>query len=291
MILFPPILLAACLAMNPAADQITTGDLASQFPGLSAVAADTPVSPAPVPGVVRVFRVPELTRMATTFHVDPPHDEICIQRTVTPPDPTRMLAAMQKELPGARIEILDFSHRAVPEGEIEFRRSELHAGPAGAYWAGNVRYGGTHRFPIWAKVAVWLKAQRVVALHDLQPGTVIAADSVEVETRDEFPQTGNFPQSADQVIGQLARVPIRSGTAIRSEQLEPPKQVQNGETVIVDVWASGAHLKLEARAEGSGAIGQIIPVLNIESQKRFLARVAGKGRVTVSDSGDGNLTN
>jgi flagella basal body P-ring formation protein FlgA len=291
MIVFPPILLAGCLAMNPAADQITAGDLASLFPGLSSVAADTPVAPAPVPGVARVFRIPELTRIATTFQVDPPHSEICIQRPVIPPDPARMLAAMQKELPGARIEILEFSRRPVPEGAIEFRRSDLHAGPTGGYWGGNVRYGGNHLFPIWAKVAVWLKVQRVVALHDLQPGTVIAADAVEVETRDEFPQTGKFPQSADQVVGQLARGPIRAGTAIRSEQLEPPKQVQNGETVIVDVWTGGAHLKLEARAEGSGAIGQIIPVRNLDSQKQFLARIDGKGRVTVGDSGERNFTN
>jgi flagellar basal body P-ring formation protein FlgA len=288
---FSAILLAGCLALHSASDQITAGDLAPAFPGLEAVPPETPLGPAPAPGIARVFRVSELKILAGSFHVDAPGREICIQRTVAVPDPARMLAAMQKALPDARIEILESDRHPVPEGEFEFPRSGLRNGPTGAFWYGNVRYAGGRSFSTWARVGVWVKVQRVVALSDLQPGNIIGAEAVRVETRDEFPAAANFLQSADQVTGQLARMLIRAGTSIRAEQLEPPKQVLSGETVRVDVWSGGAHLKLDARAEGSGALGQTIPVRNLTTQKRFLARVDGKGRVSVEDSGEKNPTN
>jgi flagella basal body P-ring formation protein FlgA len=291
MIAFGTLLFLNCLAVQPTSDRITAADLAPAFPGLEAIPPDTPLAIAPAPGVARVFRAPELKTIAEGLHLTPPVGPICIQRTVAPADPGRMLAAMQKTLPNARIEILDFSHRPIPEGEMEFPRSGLRDGPAGAFWSGNVRYGSNHLFSIWAKVAVWLKVRRVVALTDFAPGDSIPADRIRVELRDEFPAAGDFPDSTDQVSGQLARTPIRAGTAIRAAQLEAPKEVLSGEMVTVDVWSGGAHLKLEARAEGSGARGQTIPVLNPATQKRFWARVDGKGKMSVDGSAPQSRTN
>lgn len=263
---------------------ITAADLAPEFPGLATVPPDTALALAPAPGVARVLHLAELEKIAGRLHLEAPPGEICIQRTVKPPDPARMLAAMQAVLPDARIEILDFSRRPIPEGDLEFPRAGLREGPSGCYWSGNVRYAGSRLFPIWARVAVRVKLQRVVAAADLQPGQEVTGDLVRVETRDAFPSSGDFPQSADQVTGRSPRVSIRAGTAIRADQLEAPKEVRNGATVRVDVWSGAAHLKLDARAEGSGTLGQTIPVRNPNSQKRFLARVEGKDRVSVGSS-------
>ncbi|HLI87030.1 MAG TPA: flagellar basal body P-ring formation chaperone FlgA [Bryobacteraceae bacterium] len=291
MMAFGALLFANCLALGAASDRVTAADLAPAFPGLESIPPDTPLGLAPAPGVARVFRVPELKRIAGNFHLAAPAGEICIQRTMTKLDPARLLAAMEKTLPGARIEILDFSRRPIPEGDLEFPLSGLREGAAGAFWNGNVHYGGNRLFSIWAKVSVWVKVQRVVAATDLQPGNRIGADQIRIETREEFPEPEAFPDSINQVAGQLARMPIRAGTAIRTAQLEAPKQVLSGETVTVDVWSGGAHLKLEARAEGSGVHGQTIPVLNPATQKRFWARIEGKGRVSVDGSTAGSHLN
>src|SRR5262249_47925158 len=138
--------------------------------------------------------------------------------------------------------------------------------------------------PIWARVAVSLKLPRVVAAVDLQPGREITADLVRDDMCDAFPTVTGFPQSTDKVLGKSARIFIRAGSIIRTEQLEASKEVRIGEMVRVDVWNSAAHLKLEARAEASGALGQMIPVRNPDSQKHFLARVEGKRRVSVGIS-------
>jgi flagella basal body P-ring formation protein FlgA len=283
MILFPQILLAGCLALRAASGLITAGDLAAEFPGLETVPPDTALALAPWPGVARVMRIAELDKIAARLRVEPPRREICVQEQVAPPDPGRMLAAMQAVLPEARIEILDFSHRPIPEGNLEFSRGGLREGPAGCFWSGNVRYATNRLFPIWARVAVSAKLPRVIATADLEPGRDITLDLVREETRDVFPLAA-FPQSAAQIVGQSARVFIRAGSVIRADQLEAAKQVRAGETVRVDVWNGAAHLKLDARAEASGFLGQTISVRNPESQKRFLARVEGKGIVSVGIS-------
>jgi flagella basal body P-ring formation protein FlgA len=44
-------------------------------------------------------------------------------------------------------------------------------------------------------------------------------------------------------------------------------------------------VELEARAEGSGAVGETIFVRNPNSHRRFRARVEGTGRVAVEAAG------
>jgi flagella basal body P-ring formation protein FlgA len=64
--------------------------------------------------------------------------------------------------------------------------------------------------------------------------------------------------------------------------LEPAKVVLRGETVRVEAVRGGARLELECVAEGSGAIGEIVQILNPVSQRRFPARVESKGRVVAT---------
>jgi flagella basal body P-ring formation protein FlgA len=135
-------------------------------------------------------------------------------------------------------------------------------------------------------VKVLATALRVVALGDLRPGRAITSDLVRIETREEFPKTGDFAQSIDQVTGKWPRVLVRAGAAIRAGQLENPPDILRGDSVRVEVQNGAARLEMEAQAEGSGIAGEIISVRNLTSQKRFLARIEGKGRVSVGASAD-----
>lgn len=272
----------ACLAVSPGSDQILVRDLAPAFPSLASAAPETPVALAPAPGVARVFRVAELRSLAVRLNLPAPLDgEICVNRPVAAPDPARLLAAMQKELPQATIEILEFSRQPVPEGEIEFPVRQLRRGAGGVLWLGYVHYGENHKFTIWAKVKVLVAVERVVAVGDLPSGQPIRAAQLMAQTRQEFPASEPFARSIDEVAGKWPRLPIRDGTAIRTDLLENPRDVVRGDTVRVEVRDGGAHLELEATAEGSGAFGEIISVLNPISKKRFPARVEGQGRVSV----------
>jgi flagella basal body P-ring formation protein FlgA len=274
--------LTGCLAVSAGADRILAGDLAAAIPGLVVAAPGVPVALAPAPGVERVFPVSELRRLAARLHWDvEPVADICVERPVSPPDPARLLAAMQKAMPQAKITILEYARQPLPAGEIEFPASGLRPGSGGALWIGQVHYAGTRRFSVWARVQALVTAPRVIAAADLQPGRAVTPEQVRAETRTEFPMAAPFLQSGGEAIGKWPRVCIRAGAAIRADMLEDPRDVARGDTVLVDVRDGGAHLELEAQAEASGAAGETIPVLNPVSHKRFLARVEGKGRVSV----------
>jgi flagellar basal body P-ring formation protein FlgA len=122
-------------------------------------------------------------------------------------------------------------------------------------------------------------------VENLKTGQVIDVSQVRVEMREEFPAVNVFVTALEQAAGRVLERPVASGTVLRSQWLETPKEVVRGDTVQVDVWSGGAHLKLPALAESSGSTGQSIPVRNTESQKRFWATVVGKGRVSVGKEG------
>jgi flagella basal body P-ring formation protein FlgA len=286
MISLASVAVAGCLAVSAGSDRITLLDLAPAFPGLEVATSDQPVGLAPAPGVQRMFRLPELRRLAARLNITAePKGELCFERPVAPLDGARVTEAMRKQLPEAQIELLEYSRIPVPEGELEFPLNGLRATPSGGFWSGSVRYGGGHRFTVWARVRVTVIAPRVIAVTDLKPGRVIVASDVRVEMREDSPAGNLLVTALEQAEGRVLERPVLAGTILRAQWLELPKDVVRGDTVQVEVWSGGAHLKLPAVAEASGSTGQTIPVRNPESKKRFWAVVAGKGQVTVGKEG------
>jgi flagella basal body P-ring formation protein FlgA len=282
MIPFALFALSGCLAVGAANDQVLAGDLAAAYPEWAAVPKETPLGLAPAPGVERVFHVVELRRLAAPWNLtSPPARDLCVVRPVAALTPELLLAAMRKELPTAHIEVLDFSRAPVPQGDLVFPLAGLQQGLNGGYWHGYAPYAGTRRFATWAHVKVLISAERVVATEELKPGAPVAASQVRVETREEIFSAGRFPATIGEVAGQLPRHSIPAGAALRAEWLDAPKAVTRGDMAMVEVTSGGAHLKLEARAETSGAVGETILLTNPISKRRFQGRVAGKGEVVV----------
>jgi flagella basal body P-ring formation protein FlgA len=285
MIPLAAIALSGCLAVNPATDRITAGELAVAIPGLTALDPAAEVALAPAPGVARVFHVPELQRLAQRLHWDvEPAADICVERKVSPPDPERFLEAMHKTLPQASVKLIEYGRQPLPEGDLEFPATGLHAATGFALWTGYLHYAGAHRLSVWARVQVSVAVPRVVAALDLKAGEAITAAAIRIETREEMPGANGFLQSDEAALGKWPRAAIHAGTAIRATMLESPKDVVRGEIVKVEVRNGAALLELEAQAEASGSVGETIPVLNPVSHKRFLARVEGKGKVSVTVS-------
>jgi len=283
MMMLAAIAVVGCLAVSPGSDQILAGDLAAALPGLTVPAPGIPVALAPAPGVQRVFRVAELRRMAARYGWSgEPDGDICVERPVAPPDPDRFLAAMRKAMPDADITLLDYGRQPIPAGEIEFLASGLRTGSTDSLWIGYVHYAATRRFAVWTRVRALVPLTRLIAAVDLEPGQAITPGQLRTETRRE--QTPSMPvlQSVDEAAGKWPRTAIHAGTAIRAAMLEIAKDVVRGDSVTVDATNGAAHLQLEGVAEGSGAVGETIPVLNPDSHRRFQARVEGKGRVSVA---------
>jgi flagella basal body P-ring formation protein FlgA len=274
--------LSGCIGLSPDSDQIRARDLAAVLPAWASVPGDAAVTPAPIPGVERVLRVAELRRLGARWNVAPEAErDLCFAIPVSQPDPARILAAMRRQLPEARIEILESSRQPVPDGALEFPITGLHATEGGGYWNGFVSYGRGQRFVIWARVKVAVSAKRVVAAQDLKPGQPIDAAQLRVETVQGIPGVGGFLSTIATAVGRTPRRTIASGTALRPEWLESPKEIQRGETVQVEAIHGGVHLHLEGVAQTSGAVGETISIENSVSKRRFIGRVEGKGKVIV----------
>ena len=285
--IFPALLLAACLPLRGDGDQITAADLAAGEPAFGQIPPQTTLGPAPLPGARRVFTVTELQRMAEHYGLSAsPQRPVCLERTVAPLDPARLLEAMQTALgvPDARIEIVEYSRFPAPQGAMEFARGDLGTPPPGraqtaVLWKGSVRYGGGRRFSIWARVRILWRVECIVATQTLVAGRAIEPGRLRRAAYTGFPVTGELLQTVGQAAGRVPRRAIAAGTPVPLEMLDPPYDVERGATVAVEVASGEAVLKLEARAEADGRVGQIIPLVNPASGRRFNARVAGPGKV------------
>ncbi len=270
--------LAACLAVDAGRERITAADLARALPEWSQAPPGADLGYAPAPGLTRILRAPELRRLAAEHGVAPEAaSDVCFQRPVEPVPVERMLAAMRRRLPDARIRILEASRAAAPAGEIDFPLTGLR----GNYWFGAVAYGSGHRFTVWARVEVTLAIKCVVASADLIPGRPIDAAQLHIETRDEPPVQSAPAATPEELAGWIPRRRIASGDAVDRRWLDPPVLVKRGQLVTVEVVVGAARLKAEGLAETSGSLGQTISVQNPDSKRHYRARVEGAGRVSV----------
>ena len=89
----------------------------------------------------------------------------------------------------------------------------------------------------------------------------------------------------DQVIGMAAKVALRNGQALRTDDLVKPQIVQRNEAVTIYYEVPGIMLTVRGKATESGAMGDVVGVLNIQSNRTVQATVIGPGRVAIGAAG------
>ena len=115
-------------------------------------------------------------------------------------------------------------------------------------------------------------------------GEVIKASDVTTGRRPKSELRGDGI-GPDQVIGMAAKVVLRSGQALRADDLVKPQIVQRNEPVTIYYEVPGIMLTVRGKAVEGGAVGDVIGVLNIQSNRTVQATVIGPGRVTISAAG------
>jgi flagellar basal body P-ring formation protein FlgA len=75
---------------------------------------------------------------------------------------------------------------------------------------------------------------------------------------------------------------VSAGTPLRNADLMKPEIVQKNDTVMLHYEVPGIVLTLRGKALESGAEGDMISVLNVNSKRTIQGIVTGPGRVTVS---------
>lgn len=270
---------AACLALSPDSDHITAGDLARAIPEFTVADPAGVAGWAPAPGVRRIFSNAELRRIAARLGIPLTSTaDACFERKVTPPQRSRVLAALQAQVSDGPVELLDFGRAPLPEGELVFPPGALRRTPDAFLWSGYVRYAPGRKYATWAKVRL-PPARVVVAAVDLAPGRALDGGQLVQQQRDAAPGSGLIA-SPEEAIGKWPRRLIRAGSAIAARWLQPAPEVVRGDAVTVEVRSGGVHLEFDARAETSAERGARVTVRNPLSHARFVAQVESKGRVS-----------
>ena len=276
-------LVAACMPIS--GDRILGRDLALAEPVFAGLPATLAVGFAPGPGEKRILATAELGRIARAHGIDAANiGELCFELPSRQIAKDEVVAVMRRALPSAtQIDILEMGKSDAPPGELEFPATGLEPVDVGGnrLWRGWVRYTGTRKLPIWARVRLQEEYRAVVALRDAAVGTALVAAWLRVETR-----TGQMPRETpakriEDVQGLVLKRAVKAGDPIAASVLALPLAVRRGDTVRVEVESGWARLHFEAVAEADAHTGDLIALRNPVSGKTFRARVGGLGKATV----------
>lgn len=285
---------AACVTVSSA--QIVAGDLAEAVPLFRSIPSTTFLGFTPLPGVPRIFTARQLIavlqRYGTLAGPDRITQSVCIERLTLPLSPTAITDALVSALglPGAAIDLIDFSKSPLPPGRLEFRRADLAEPPETApntpvFWRGRLVYDNQRCASVWTKLRISVERPQFVAAENIPTGAVIRADQFRTMTETQFPGRGPFLSSPESIIGKAAKHSIPAGYRITPDLLEDPLDVQRGGRVHVKVVEGLACLSLDATAQSSGRKGDTILVHNPLSGRNFKAVVTDRGEAIVRPSG------
>jgi len=118
----------------------------------------------------------------------------------------------------------------------------------------------------------------------LRIGEIIKASDVTMGRRPKTELRGEG-MGPDQVIGIAAKIALRNGQALRTDDLIKPQIVQRNEAVTIYYEVPGIMLTVRGKAVEGGAMGDVVGVLNIQSNRTVQATVIGPGRVTIAAAG------
>lgn len=116
-------------------------------------------------------------------------------------------------------------------------------------------------------------------------GEVIAAKDIEwIKVRANRLQNDAIA-NIDELIGKTPRSSLRAGIPIRLSEVRRPILVQRGSLVNIILRLPAMTLTAQGKAQEEGGEGDVVRVVNIQSNKVVEAIVTGAGTVTVQAAG------
>ena len=112
-------------------------------------------------------------------------------------------------------------------------------------------------------------------------GDTIRDSDVTVERRPKA-EVASDPIHAEQAVGLSAKRPLRAGHALRASDLMKTDVIARNEPVTIFYEAPGILLTVRGKALEAGAAGDLISVLNVQSNRTVHGAVSGPGQVTVT---------
>jgi flagella basal body P-ring formation protein FlgA len=125
-------------------------------------------------------------------------------------------------------------------------------------------------------------AETMMLARPLGRGEIIRRSDIVVERRPKAEAGSDSISDAEAAVGLSVRKTMRAGQILRQADLMRPELVQRNETVTLVFEVPGVTLTLRGKALESGAQGDLISVLNVQSKRNVQGTVTGFRTVTVA---------
>lgn len=119
-----------------------------------------------------------------------------------------------------------------------------------------------------------------VLTRDIDRSEMLKSSDVAQERRPKAEVTGE-PAQRDRAVGMQLRRPMRAGTSIRVADIAKPEFVTRDQSVTVIYQVPGIYLTTRGKAMESGAEGDTVSVLNLQTKRTLTGVVTARGQVTV----------
>lgn len=167
---------------------------------------------------------------------------------------------------------------ATAPGHIEQLRYDSHSGRFDALFEVNGAPSARMRLTGTAFVT----SEAVALSRPLARGEVITVSDLALKRIPRSQITSDTITDPEQAVGRAARDPIGPGRALRAGELVKPQLVQRNESVTLVYQVPGITLAVRGKAVDSGAEGDVIDVVNVQSNRTVRGTVSGPGRVSVT---------
>lgn len=121
-----------------------------------------------------------------------------------------------------------------------------------------------------------------VATQRIPKGTAITEGMLRMEKMNVHGSAGDFCTDLAEVAGQVAERNIQANRPVAKANLARAVDVKAGDLVLIVAETSEVKLTTRGVAKKDGSIGELIPVLNLRSNKRLFGKVVDAGTVQVN---------
>jgi flagella basal body P-ring formation protein FlgA len=171
----------------------------------------------------------------------------------------------------------------VPKGHLTTHVS----GPKNSELAGSVPLQVTFNVApdyerrVWVTASLERRVNVVVARRPLGRFKPIDEGDIEVKALDLAGLPADRIDDPEVAIGKRTRRALDSGTVLRPDLLEFPPLVKRGDRVRIIAESAGLRISAFGQAKQKGAHGELIPVVNLDSNKVVHARVVDSQTVRI----------
>ena len=134
---------------------------------------------------------------------------------------------------------------------------------------------------VWATATIEILGPVVVTRKPLGRHKPITEDDIELQTMDLSDLPVDVLTDPGVVLGKRARRAIGAQTPLRADLIELPPLVKRGDLVVIVAESNGLKITTRGQVKKRGRLGELIPVINMDSKKILYARVIDSNTVKV----------